>query len=199
MDVLVCATGFHTSTAPPFPIYGDAGRALSDRWANRPETYLSMAVDGFPNLWMLFGPNGGGASGSLTRMIEATGEYVVKGIRKLQRENIKKMEVKGDRVRDFSAYTDAFMAKTVFMALFISFSFFMPEHTLQDVQNRMLVMLLLQWIVPATAADLQAVWYAKWALFTSLLLVLGFWTLFCYFCYNFEYWQIHVLARPLFE
>ncbi|KAK7698654.1 hypothetical protein SLS64_012393 [Diaporthe eres] len=64
-------------------------------------------------------------------------------------------------------YSFSRLAKTVFMALFMSFSFFMPAHTLQGIQNRILVMLLLQWIVPATAADLQAVWYAKWALFTA--------------------------------
>lgn len=64
-------------------------------------------------------------------------------------------------------YSFSRLAKTVFMALFISFSFFKPEHTLQGVQNRILVMLILQWIVPATAADLQGVWYAKWALSTA--------------------------------
>lgn len=64
-------------------------------------------------------------------------------------------------------YSFSRLAKTVFMALFMSFSFFMPAHSLQGIQNRILVMLLLQWIVPATAADLQSVWYAKWALFTA--------------------------------
>lgn len=64
-------------------------------------------------------------------------------------------------------YSFSRLAKTVFMALFISFSFFRPEHTIQGIQNRILVMLILQWIVPATAADLQGVWYAKWALFTA--------------------------------
>ncbi|KAL1860717.1 hypothetical protein Daus18300_009060 [Diaporthe australafricana] len=64
-------------------------------------------------------------------------------------------------------YSFSRLAKTIFLALFISFSFFMPAHSLQGVQNRILIMLLLQWIVPATAADLQDVWYAKWALFTA--------------------------------
>jgi cation diffusion facilitator CzcD-associated flavoprotein CzcO len=68
-DVLVCATGFYTTTAPPFPVKGLHGRTMNEHWADRATTYLSLASDQFPNHFLLLGPNSGIADGSLTRMV----------------------------------------------------------------------------------------------------------------------------------
>jgi cation diffusion facilitator CzcD-associated flavoprotein CzcO len=66
LDALVCATGFNTSAPPPFQVYGKNGKSLQERFTPHPETYLAMAVDGFPNFWMMLGPNSAIGSGSLT-------------------------------------------------------------------------------------------------------------------------------------
>jgi cation diffusion facilitator CzcD-associated flavoprotein CzcO len=115
IDVLVCATGFHTGAPPPFPVTGVDGIALPDHWQQRATSYLSLATDKFPNMFMMLGPNSAIGSGSLTMMIESVGDYVVKCVRKLQKENIKSMTVKADRVRDFLKYSDAYFKNTVFM------------------------------------------------------------------------------------
>lgn len=115
IDVLVCATGFHTGAPPPFPVTGVDGIALPDHWQERATSYLSLATDKFPNMFMMLGPNSAIGSGSLTMMIESVGDYVIKCIRKLQKENIKSMTVKADRVRDFLKYSDAYFKNTVFM------------------------------------------------------------------------------------
>ncbi|KAF2173056.1 hypothetical protein M409DRAFT_17006 [Zasmidium cellare ATCC 36951] len=115
VDVLVCATGFHASAAPPFPITGLAGETLSTHWATRPTTYLSLTTDAFPNHFLMLGPNAAIGEGSLTMMIESTGTYILSCIRKLQRENIKSMRVKPARVRDFMAYVDAYFEGTVYV------------------------------------------------------------------------------------
>ena len=47
-------------------------------------------------------------------MIESTGDYIIKAIRKLQKENIKSMVIKPRAVRDFTRYCDAYFDKTVF-------------------------------------------------------------------------------------
>ncbi|KAG8627381.1 hypothetical protein KVT40_004864 [Elsinoe batatas] len=114
LDALVCATGFHTSTAPPFPVTGLSSLPLSSHWSRRAENYLSLATDSFPNFFMMLGPNAAIGSGSLTMMIECVGDYIFKCIRKLQKENLKSMTVKPQRVKDFIAYADAYFAKTVF-------------------------------------------------------------------------------------
>jgi cation diffusion facilitator CzcD-associated flavoprotein CzcO len=56
-DVIICATGFNTSFIPRFPIRGFDGQNLQDVWASKPNSYLGMAVPGFPNFLTLLGPH----------------------------------------------------------------------------------------------------------------------------------------------
>ncbi|EAQ89336.1 hypothetical protein CHGG_05955 [Chaetomium globosum CBS 148.51] len=114
LTTLILATGYTVSSAPPFPIHGRSSLALSTRWHTHPDSYLSLAVDQFPNLFMLFGPNSAIGTGSLTRMLEAATEYAVACVRKLQREDYASMEVRAERVRDFGAYVDAYFERTVY-------------------------------------------------------------------------------------
>jgi cation diffusion facilitator CzcD-associated flavoprotein CzcO len=48
LDALVCATGFNAAGPPPFAVTGRNGASLEERYKPYPETYLSMAIDGFP-------------------------------------------------------------------------------------------------------------------------------------------------------
>ncbi|TRX93324.1 hypothetical protein FHL15_005903 [Xylaria flabelliformis] len=114
LDVLVCATGFQTSKAPPFLIAGRGGLTLTERFAPFPEAYLSLAVDSFPNYFMMLGPNSAIGSGSLTSILEAEGDYIVKCIRKLQKEDYATMTVKPERVRDWGEYCHAYFKNTVY-------------------------------------------------------------------------------------
>jgi hypothetical protein len=114
VDALVCATGFHTSAPPPFPLYGTNGVSLIDHWSDRATTYLSHSTSSFPNMFTMLGPNAAIGSGSLTMMIESVGDYVVKCIRKLQKDNIASMVVKREREEDFIEYVDAYFEGTVF-------------------------------------------------------------------------------------
>ncbi|KAI0540080.1 flavin-binding monooxygenase [Xylaria digitata] len=114
LDVLVCATGFQTSKAPPFTITGQGGLALAERFTPFPEAYLSLAVDSFPNFFMMLGPNSAIGSGSLTKILEAEGDYIVKCIRKLQKEDYMTMTVKPTRVRDWREYCHAYFKNTVY-------------------------------------------------------------------------------------
>ena len=115
LDVLVCATGFDVMAAPPWPIIGLDGKDLKSRYDPYPEAYMSTAIDGFPNFFAMLGPNSGAASGSLTRMMEGVAEYIVKCIRKLQKEDIAAMHVSPRSVRDWVGFVDAYFSKTVFI------------------------------------------------------------------------------------
>lgn len=114
VDCLVCATGFTASGLPPFPVVGLGGRALRDRFTPHPEAYLSLAVDGFPNFFMILGPNSAIGSGSLTMILEAQGDYIVKCVRKLQREDYASMRVCPARVADWAAYCARYFRDTVY-------------------------------------------------------------------------------------
>ncbi|KAJ4190494.1 hypothetical protein NW767_011320 [Fusarium falciforme] len=115
LDILVCATGFQTSAPPPFPVIGKNGQTMQQRFEPYAETYLSLATDGFPNYFMMLGPNAAIGTGPLTTMIERTGDYIVKCIRKLQKEGISSMEPKAARVKDFSKIIDEYFKGTVYL------------------------------------------------------------------------------------
>jgi cation diffusion facilitator CzcD-associated flavoprotein CzcO len=114
IDTLVCATGFKSSTAPPFPVTGANGLTLNEKWKDRATSYLSHSTSGFPNMLTMLGPNSAIGSGSLTKMIETVGDYIVKCVRKIQKENIAAMVVKSACEQDFTEYADAYFQGTVF-------------------------------------------------------------------------------------
>ncbi|VDB82949.1 unnamed protein product [Peniophora sp. CBMAI 1063] len=115
LDVIVCATGFDTTWLYPFPIVGRDGLKLTDRWAGHAEAYLSVAIDGFPNLWMAFGPNSGLGSGNTVLVTEKQVDYAVAATMKMQRERLRSMEVKQRAVRDFNAFAQEYFKKTVIL------------------------------------------------------------------------------------
>lgn len=106
LDVLICATGFDTSFQYPFRVLGRGGQTLNERWAaaGGPGAYLSLAVDGFPNLFVGSGPNSAVTSGSLVNVAEHVVVYVVEAVRKMQRERLHSMEVRREAVEDWSSY-----------------------------------------------------------------------------------------------
>ena len=115
LDVLICATGFRAAKAPPFPIYGSNGADMGTRFEPFPETYLSMCMDGYPNFFTILGPNSLIGTGSLTMILESECDYIIKCVRKLQRENIRSMDVKTERVKDFSRYCGEYFKQSVYL------------------------------------------------------------------------------------
>lgn len=49
IDAFICATGFDVSFSPRFPTIGQNGVSLSEQWKAKPEGYMSLAVENFPN------------------------------------------------------------------------------------------------------------------------------------------------------
>lgn len=113
VDAIVCATGFNTKFVPRFPVIGKNGVLLGKKWAENPETYLSIATDEFPNYFVALGPNSN-LIGSLLLLVEKEIDYFTACVSKAQREGIKNMTVKRSAVDGFTKYCDDFFAKTVF-------------------------------------------------------------------------------------
>lgn len=77
-DVIVLATGFKPfDIRQSVEVVGPYGNSLEDRWENGITAYKTVAVDGFPNLFFLLGPNSGLGHTSVLLTIEAQIEYVI--------------------------------------------------------------------------------------------------------------------------
>lgn len=114
-DVIICATGFQTSPANrSFPIYGKSGINLRKRFEGRPETYLSVCTDGFPNFFQSMGPNSMPGAGSLLLIIEKTQVYIGQILARMAYDNIGRVEPKKQGVQSFTNYCDEFFKRTVF-------------------------------------------------------------------------------------
>lgn len=98
--------GFDTSYKPGFTFIGRDGIDISEKYDPHPRTYLSIAVDGFPNWFQALGPNSAVGAGSLLLLIERQVDYAVAATLKLQRERLKSMEVKKEAVDDFDEYLE---------------------------------------------------------------------------------------------
>lgn len=101
LDVLILATGFDVSYHYPFDIVGRNGIKLNERWSPRAEAYMSVAVDGFPNLFLMYGPGSGLNTNSTISMLETQALYIVKCAAKLQRERLKWMTPKKEATDDW--------------------------------------------------------------------------------------------------
>jgi ATP-binding cassette subfamily G (WHITE) protein 2 (SNQ2) len=64
-------------------------------------------------------------------------------------------------------YNFSRLAKCIVCELFIAITYFMAGPDVAGLQNRMLALLIIVWIIPATAADIQNVWFSKWAIFEA--------------------------------
>jgi cation diffusion facilitator CzcD-associated flavoprotein CzcO len=85
LDVLVLATGFRTDRfMRPMRVTGPGGRQLDEVWQQRPSAYLTVAVPGFPNLFMLNGPNGPVGNFPLIEVAELQMGYVLQLIELLR-------------------------------------------------------------------------------------------------------------------
>lgn len=115
LDVLICATGFDAVGSPLYPVVGSQGLDLRERYQHYPEAYLGMAVDGFPNFFLMLGANSGVGSGSITKIIESQGDYIVRCIRKLQKEDIGAMEISSRAMRDWVRHVNGYFQRTVFL------------------------------------------------------------------------------------
>ncbi|KAJ5222853.1 uncharacterized protein N7469_009093 [Penicillium citrinum] len=113
VDVLVCATGFDTTFKPRFPLVGPHGHELADDWKNEPRSYMGVTVPGYPNYYMLLGPNSPIGNGPVLIGIEAQADYICKHIKKIQQQGVKSIEVTKDAVDDFIDFKDRFMKDTV--------------------------------------------------------------------------------------
>ena len=79
LDILIYATGFQWMATSTFNmVVGREGRTLSDKWLSEgTKTFLGLHSNGFPNLFIVTGPQGGGGSFNFTDAIDTHADYIV--------------------------------------------------------------------------------------------------------------------------
>lgn len=114
VDVIVCATGFFVADfAAPFELTGRGGKDLSATWKKTPEVYLGTTMAGFPNFFIVFGPNTGLGHNSMVYMIESQIAYVMSALRQMKERRLKSVEVLPDVQRKYNERIQARLAKTI--------------------------------------------------------------------------------------
>jgi cation diffusion facilitator CzcD-associated flavoprotein CzcO len=113
-DVLVLATGFAThGFVAPMEVVGAGDRRLTEAWADVPRAYLGLSVPGFPNMFLLYGPNTNGGSGSVVSTIEAGMNHVIAALEELDRAAARRIEVRPETAETFDRELRAALAGTV--------------------------------------------------------------------------------------
>lgn len=104
VDAIVLATGFEAAEqVAPFEVRGRDGRELNQAWSAGAEAYLGTTIAGFPNLFLLIGPNTGLGHSSMIFMIESQLAYVVDAIRTIRARGLKLVDLKPEAQRRYNA------------------------------------------------------------------------------------------------
>jgi cation diffusion facilitator CzcD-associated flavoprotein CzcO len=95
LDTIILGTGFHATDFPTAQwIYDGDGQSLAQKWRGSAQAYLGTAVAGFPNLFLLVGPNTGLGHNSIIFMIESQLHYLMQCLRFMQGSDMDVIEVR---------------------------------------------------------------------------------------------------------
>jgi cation diffusion facilitator CzcD-associated flavoprotein CzcO len=114
VDVIIYATGFETTGWHwSLDVVGRGGAHLNEAWKDGPESYLGILSAGFPNMFMLYGPNTNLGHNSITFMIERQVAYMLGALAALKQRNARSVDVKPEAQARFNAALQERLAKTV--------------------------------------------------------------------------------------
>ena len=114
VDAIIFGTGFHVTDLPfAAHIRGRDGQTLAETWKGSPVAHVGTTVAGFPNLFLLQGPNTGLGHSSVLIMLEAQIEHVLDAVRYMRRHGIAAIEPRPEAQADYNADIDRRMRGTV--------------------------------------------------------------------------------------
>jgi cation diffusion facilitator CzcD-associated flavoprotein CzcO len=114
VDVLVLATGFlPTNYLASLEVTGRDGRTLQEVWNGEPEAFLGMTVPGFPNFFMLYGPNTNG--GEIISFLEHQSAYAVRALQRMRRQRVTAIEVRPAVFRAYNRWIQRNMRGTAWV------------------------------------------------------------------------------------
>ncbi len=116
VDTIICGTGFHVLDMPVADRIRDGvGRSLADHWDGSPQAHRGTTVAGFPNFYLLLGPNTGLGHNSVVYMAEAQAGYVMRALAHMREHDLGTIEVRAEAQRDWNDAIQARMDGTVWL------------------------------------------------------------------------------------
>lgn len=113
VDAIVLATGFETSHyLSGIEVVGSGGQRLHERWGEDPSAYLGVAVAGFPNFFMLYGPNTNQGGNSIVYILEAGARRVTSAVTRLARRG-GYLEVRPEAEKAYNDRLSADLERTI--------------------------------------------------------------------------------------
>lgn len=116
LDAVVLATGFDAITGPllNMDIRGVGGQSLGDKWKDGPVTYLGIAVDGFPNMFMLTGPGSPNVLTNVVCAIEQHVDWTADCIADLERRGARRFEALEPNTHEWTQLNNEMAAETLY-------------------------------------------------------------------------------------
>ena len=106
VDTIILATGFETTKyLSAIEVTGRGGRSLREEWREGAHAYLGITAAGYPNLFMLYGPNTN--NGSLIYMIEQQVAYTMRHLERMRDEGLTWIDVRPDVMDAYNLALDA--------------------------------------------------------------------------------------------
>jgi cation diffusion facilitator CzcD-associated flavoprotein CzcO len=103
VDALIFGTGFEVTEMPVTRLVrGRDGRLLSEHWQESARAHLGTAAPGFPNFFILLGPNTGLGHNSMVYMIESQISYVLDALKTMEKRGVGRLEVRREVVDRFA-------------------------------------------------------------------------------------------------
>lgn len=117
VDALVVATGFHVTDSPMFEtVCGADGASLTQKFADKGmRAYKGTTIAGYPNMFVLVGPNTGLGHSSMVYMIESQLNYVVDAVSTMEKQGLGTVEVKQEAIDAYNDRLQSALAGSVWM------------------------------------------------------------------------------------
>jgi cation diffusion facilitator CzcD-associated flavoprotein CzcO len=104
-DVIVYGTGFKAvELLTPMQVTGRGGERLQEAWRDGAQAYLGITVSGFPNFFMLYGPNTNLGGNSIIYMLEGQIGYVLSAVQALEAQRLAWLDVRPEVQESFNSW-----------------------------------------------------------------------------------------------
>jgi cation diffusion facilitator CzcD-associated flavoprotein CzcO len=114
VDTIIFGTGFHVTDMPAAErVRGRDGRTLAEHWQGSPRAHLGAMVAGYPNLFLLVGPNTGLGHNSIVFMIESQCNYVLSALELMGKRGAAELDVRPEAQAAYNARLQERMRGTV--------------------------------------------------------------------------------------
>jgi cation diffusion facilitator CzcD-associated flavoprotein CzcO len=117
VDAIIYGTGFQaTDFLAPMKITGRDGIDLNEAWRDGAEAYLGMTVHGFPNMFLLYGPNTNLGHNSILYMLESQFAYILDALKQMRRQQWQAVEVKAQTQSVYNQWVQEQLSNTIWAA-----------------------------------------------------------------------------------